>query len=1142
MKKILKKLWIGLTVAAGAVLASCSSTDDVMDSIPYSRVLTPLNFKAEVVASTGTDVTFRWDAMQNAEAYELQIFESAEEPAYDSATPIETATVKPGQIPYTVSLEVDKTFYARVRGISSQVEPSKWAYPEANDRSIKTYAVRPSLNPVVVTRTESAVSLAWDDAGDKEDLTLVRVAPVLDSKESQDFPLTAAEIEACATTIEGLAAGTEYKLTLIYGQSGQRGYVTAWTRPEVGQAVKVNSVDAILQQIQGATGEVKLLVAYNDGTEYDFTSALTDPATGGVMSLSVGCALTIVGDESEEGKKPVITNVEFSLAGGASKLHLENLALNGKKSAGATISIASAPKVSAVEVVNCEIYDYTKGIYSTAAGVTAEVDKVLFSGVYAHDINADGTAGGDFIDIRNGGLTADVEVVNSTFYACARTFLRLSDNAKAGSVAVRNCTFNQVTATNTSSNNAGIFHIRQTTGAASVVCENCLFLNECSAGEASGAFVRMARNSADSFAPLCDNNYYYNVGEAWWVSKAIIPASGAEFSEAAGLAGGAMLSSDPCVNSDAGKFYLTDGTIVSKRVGDPRWWNASEPKVERASELEVVAGQKLWDFTDKKVFDTESVAANTIIDNIRIYAPAEIVITEGITFASAAAVSANGVPTSSALGFKASGYGSVTVTTTDGGYNASVHVVAGGDRITLPADGKPHKAIFGDLAGDNDIYVLAGSPVTVLQVAWTPEDVEAEDTKVALDAPKVSLSPTSITVGNAEGVEVVASWPAVDNAASYAVTFNGKTSEVTSPAFAIAAADAAALRVGEYEIAVVAKPVTTSTKFKASEAATATLNVKAKPAPGGQKTLTWDFASPEWAAVMADLIAAGSTGMTDYDQTVDGLRVYSGGGSMRAGEGYFQTGGKGSASQRAFSFTAPASGTLTVTASNTGGSEDLTRMVTVQIGDDAAGAKSQPGGYASGSQEPVSFDITVDGPTTVYIYPTGNGLRFYSMEFTYSDGSAAEPSVWDFASDDWKAAVADLAALGSNGSNDYDVTIEGLRVYSGGSSMRAGEGYYQTGGKGSAAGRAFSFTATSAGTLKVTASNTGGSEDLTRMVTVQLGDDAAGAKSQPGGYASGNQQTVEFDINVSEPTTVYIYPTGNGLRFYSMEFDGGVQK
>lgn len=94
------------------------------------------------------------------------------------------------------------------------------------------------------------------------------------------------------------------------------------------------------------------------------------------------------------------------------------------------------------------------------------------------------------------------------------------------------------------------------------------------------------------------------------------------------------------------------------------------------------------------------------------------------------------------------------------------------------------------------------------------------DTKLA--TPVVKLDPAKVTEG--EQKEVVASWDAVEGAASYAVTFNNGTSEtVNTTSHTIAAAEVAALAVGEYTISVVATPADASAQ--ASDPGTAKLTV-----------------------------------------------------------------------------------------------------------------------------------------------------------------------------------------------------------------------------------------------------------------------------------------------------------------------------
>ena len=143
----------------------------------------------------------------------------------------------------------------------------------------------------------------------------------------------------------------------------------------------------------------------------------------------------------------------------------------------------------------------------------------------------------------------------------------------------------------------------------------------------------------------------------------------------------------------------------------------------------------------------------------------------------------------------------------------------------------------------------------------------------------------------------------------------------------------------------------------------------------------WDFSAAAWVDAMTGSGIAANANDSNWNLEVDGLKVVSGGGSIKwnvSGDVYFwQPGGAGTDAKRYFEFTTDVAGSLSVYASNTGDSEDLTRMVAVKVGD--AEPESLPGGYKS-SEGARQVDFTI-GAGTVKIYPTGNGLRFYKIEF-----------------------------------------------------------------------------------------------------------------------------------------------------------------
>lgn len=1131
MKKLFRNIALFAATAVAAV-GCAPEQGEIIDTIELNRALTPLEFKASVIASKGTDVEFSWEAMEGTEKYTLQLFAAAEDaegntvaPNYDEASPIETYIVLPEEIPFVVeNLPVDESFYARVRGHKTNVEDSHWAVLE---KDFSTYPVRSNLYPKAIERGTDYIVIEWNAAEDKADLTTVRVAPVMGGEEKV-VELTSADKNACNKKIEGLVACTNYRVELIYGKAGSRGITTAWTRPSTEGTNLVESAEAIINALTGTIGPVKLRLAYNDGVPYDLSSV-----------ASIQCEPTFIGETTADGKKPVISGLQVISTGKV--FHMEDIYFDGAGQISLLQNDAPADAPATIEFINCEITGYDRSLY--VSNSTGSTDKFLLDGVYLHDINPEGASGGDLIDFRKG-THKDIRLQNSTFYDSGRTFMRLynSKDLQVEKVNIVNCTFNMVTSTKSSSNNQGIvgWKTESAANATEFNISKCVFLNQFHDNEdkadASKSWVRIARNSTDSYAPKCSGNYYYNVGAAWFTSAAT-DLSGAAFNEAAALAeGGMILTEDPCVNSLANKLYLnTTSDISAKKVGDPRWWNAQQPIVVRATELTLESEPRVWDFTVKSKFDTESLVKPTIIDNVRIYGtaevPAEVVMGEGVKFSKGAMVNAEGEPEYSAVGVLTEGYGAIVVTAQGESGIETMQVLAGGDRYTILADGEPHKVVLGDLAGENNIYVLASSAVTLTKVEWT-KDLTPDQTVFPLAKPAITLSATSLDEGTAEAVTV--SWAAVENAASYVLTGLGQSLTFTADQpleLAVPAEQVAVLPVGEYEITLTAYPVETSNKYSVSETATATFKIK-KVVLGGEVTLSWDFSSDAWAAAIA---AIGTSNNTEVDLTVDGLSVQSGGGSIKTydtGRDEFkwaiQHGGKGSATKRYFQFTAPASGTLKVWSSNSSG-EDLTRLVTVQYGADGE-MMQNPGGSPSGEAPIVSeFDIDITKGNDIRIWSDGNGLRYYKIEYTYVAAAPKAEYTWDFSSAAWADVIAEIK--NDKSCTTYNKTIDGLTLSTATKYLQAADNYIQMGGSGSTTERVFTFTAPANGTLTVTVAGAG-KEDLNRNVVVQVGLEGEATKQVGGVWPDATELT--WDIT-SNGETVYIY-TDAGLRFYKIHY------
>ena len=147
---------------------------------------------------------------------------------------------------------------------------------------------------------------------------------------------------------------------------------------------------------------------------------------------------------------------------------------------------------------------------------------------------------------------------------------------------------------------------------------------------------------------------------------------------------------------------------------------------------------------------------------------------------------------------------------------------------------------------------------------------------------------------------------------------------------------------------------------------------------GSAVTWTWDFSTEEWqAALAAQAPSANGTNQTGWGVSLNGLSYTSGSKNGKwSPDGYIQPNGAGSTSERVFSFTAPADGTLKVTASTP--TKDAVRSVCVT----GAASQSVP---TDGSLGNLVFSVKAGA---VKIYPDA-GIRFW--KFVYTSGGGANP-------------------------------------------------------------------------------------------------------------------------------------------------------
>lgn len=451
----------------------------------------------------------------------------------------------------------------------------------------------------------------------------------------------------------------------------------------------------------------------------------------------------------------------------------------------------------------------------------------------------------------------------------------------------------------------------------------------------------------------------------------------------------------------------------------------------------------------------------------------------------------------------------------------------GGTTAELQAS-LPAEAVAALEAGKYTLTVTA-NPVSTYKYKASKGTADFVVSDLVLAAPKVTLTPAKVEQGSE--TEVVASWEAVMNAASYAVSFNGGAATTqTETTYTLSAAEVKALAVGEYKISVVALPDPTDADRQQSAAGEATLTVE-EPAPvtppSGNVPYHWD------EAYFTKLHTQfGDNVEVTQNFSIDGLNFRAGGGKFKmktsGGKMAINLQSSGSPTKCALWFTVGGPGKMMLTVRSGTSSEERNAKVCiggVTLETNFVGPGAEPKTYeVDCSSAKAGDEITIYGEKAIFVF---------DIEWI---PAAAEPVVYEW-NEDFFVKLTQTYALDAASSDEF--SVDGLNYRAGGKTFKMKSSKSKTciqlTGEGDMTKCALWFKASGPGTLDVSALSGSSSEDRAFAVCI------AGKPVVAEGFAAPGAAIQDHTIDCSaakEGDEITIYSKVKGVNIFNIKWTG----
>jgi hypothetical protein len=519
MDKFIKKLLYMASILSFLLVAGCE--DDIPEeitSLETSRLFSPTDLDVRVVNQTSARLT--WKAVRNAESFTVEFYENAD--LNFDGTPVKIVSgVTFVQLPLIVpGFDGETTYSVRVKAVGADITESKWISATFTTDMEQIFF---PVDPEEITST--GVTLRWP-AGEMATTIVLEPGNIV-------RPVSTDEVAAGVAEITDLLSETEYTAQLL-NEEKVRGTISFTTLVDLSHVIVVNPEDDLKAVIEA--GEEGNVFALMPGS-YIFPG-----------NIYVDHTIEVVGAVPVD--RPILYGVNFRMRNGAG-LRLKDLILDGATAPDGNQTVVYDEVLDPGGIYgdlifeDCLIRNYVKGV--TYVNIAVLIESVTYSGNIFQDIE---TAGGDFIDFRNG-MTRKFEFYHNTVYnsALGRDIFRMDAGGSTNFpdehsvLTIRNNTFYNIV----SVDNRRILYIRLASHEISVI-DNIF----------AETLANYSNQSATTVVEMTGNNYH-NAPNLYNTEFTVHDAAN-------------YTTLNPGFADPAnGNFTVSNDDLILFRIGDPRW-------------------------------------------------------------------------------------------------------------------------------------------------------------------------------------------------------------------------------------------------------------------------------------------------------------------------------------------------------------------------------------------------------------------------------------------------------------------------------------------------------------------------------------------------------------------------------------------